>query len=189
MMKQKGKYFLLAAAAAEGEALLALLNVAATLAARDLGDAVEGGAVDASLAGAAAAGLEVVHDVEALVAGLVVVGAEEAADLAHALVGLAEGEAAAGNDVVDGDTRGADLHREVDTDVAAHRPALGRGGALDTTAEGLLADFSADGSGLTKHTRARRVAEIMLAERPKKERGCVTYARIQLRAALVYAFA
>jgi hypothetical protein len=132
--------------------------VAVALAARDIDSTVEGSAVNTTLAGAAAAGLEVGRNVEALVAGLVVVGAEEVTDLAHALVGLAHRQAATPNVVVDRSGL-ARLDREVDAQVTTKGPSGIAGRAVNT----VLTETVVDANRIRKRTAA--AAELISADR------------------------
>lgn len=137
---------LTAATVVELHALLALGNDAATADASHVKGTEDGRAVLATLVGAAAAGLEVSHDVDALVNFVVggLVGTllldAESGDAARLLVGLAVSQT---KSTTGGDTRNASIRRGVDAESATH----GEGGlAVHTvrTKVGLDGDGSVD---------------------------------------------
>lgn len=143
----------------EVKPLLTLVDNAATVDARHLSGAIDGRAVLALLVGASAAGLEVVHDVDALervphlgrVLGLVVLHAvlldetRNRADLACALVGLAERGSEA---TARGHARHAGLGRDLDTEGGGPGAAERERGALAVDA--VRAELGAEGDGVAE---------------------------------------
>lgn len=80
---------LLAAAVDKGKTLLTLADDALALATGDVGCAVDGSAVNATLTDATTTGLEVVVDVNTVKAVAVTLDTEHSGDLAHGVVGWA----------------------------------------------------------------------------------------------------
>lgn len=142
------------------ETFLTLSDAALALPASDVGDAVEGGAVDTSFSRAATASLKVVVDVEALVTEASLrVFAEELANLAHALMGLTESEGTTGEGVVDGRSRSASLDSLVDTDIAAQSPVGVVSGTSYSTIGRSSAETLRDGSRRAKVGNTTGVGE------------------------------